>query len=84
MAEKDTIIIPGLGEIRGTYDPKTKTTKFLGIPYGSLSKRWTRATALAQFPEGKHDGTKFGYENINPQDLVFHNIYRTMVADKVV
>lgn len=32
----------------------------LGIPYGRLAKRWTRATLADSWPDQKHDGTKLG------------------------
>ncbi|KAH7014278.1 Alpha/Beta hydrolase protein [Microdochium trichocladiopsis] len=32
----------------------------LGVPYGRLAKRWTRATLADSWPDNKHDGTKLG------------------------
>jgi len=60
MASTTTVQIPQLGEVHGTYDANTKTSQFLGIPYAKVSKRWTRATPIESFLEGKHDGTTFG------------------------
>jgi carboxylesterase type B len=52
--------IPHLGEVQGIYDIQNGITRFLGIPYGVVSKRWTRPGALTHFPDGTHDGTKPG------------------------
>ncbi|KXJ87449.1 Alpha/Beta hydrolase protein, partial [Microdochium bolleyi] len=32
----------------------------LGVPYGRLAKRWTRATLADSWQDNKHDGTKLG------------------------
>lgn len=32
----------------------------LGVPYGRLAKRWTRATLADSWADSKHDGTKLG------------------------
>lgn len=34
--------------------------QFTGIPYGKLSKRWTRSKLNESWPDNFHDGTKLG------------------------
>lgn len=51
--------IPGFGKLKGnTFDGGV--CQFMGIPYGELTKRWTRATLLTSWKDGCHDGTVLG------------------------
>lgn len=51
--------IPGFGKLKGnTFDGGV--CQFMGIPYGELAKRWTRATLLTSWKDNFHDGTVLG------------------------
>lgn len=52
--------VVGLGTVRGLIYPNG-VRQFCGIPYASLSKRWTYSTLMTSWPDGRHDGTKLGY-----------------------
>ena len=60
MANIRTVRIPQ-GEVRGLYDTVNSVSHFLGIPYGVVSQRWTRASAILDFATGIHDGTHYGF-----------------------
>lgn len=60
MTNIKKVQIPDLGEVQGVHDAQTGITRFLGIPYGVIPKRWVRAEAVTSFPNGIHDGTKPG------------------------
>lgn len=51
--------IPGLGKVKGFEFPNG-VRHFSSIPYGRLSKRWTRATLATSWENNYHDGTKLG------------------------
>ncbi len=55
-----TVTLVKLGDVTGVHDTENNVFKYLGIPYGSVSRRWTRAKPLTNFVSGKHDGTTFG------------------------
>lgn len=51
--------IHGLGLVEGLrYESGVQ--QYLGIPYGRLSKRWTRATLATSWSQDFHDGTRLG------------------------
>lgn len=52
--------VQGLGVVKGL-SFSNNIHQFSGIPYASLSKRWTRSQLRDSWPEGFHDGTKLGY-----------------------
>ena len=51
--------IPDLGHLDG-FSFEGGITQYGGIPYGSLKKRWTRATLVTLWKDNYHDGTKLG------------------------
>ncbi|CAG8347073.1 unnamed protein product [Penicillium salamii] len=53
------IDIPSLGRLKGFEFPNG-VKYFSSIPYGRLSKRWTRASLAESWESGYHDGTKLG------------------------
>lgn len=50
--------VEGLGVVEGLSFPSAH--QFCGIPYGSLTKRWTRSQLQSSWKDGLHDGTKLG------------------------
>lgn len=55
--------IPELGDLEGWRWPNG-VRQYFGIPYGAISKKWTRSTLVTSWVGGKHDGTKIGYAQI--------------------
>ncbi|KAJ5090614.1 hypothetical protein N7532_009298 [Penicillium argentinense] len=58
--------IPGLGTLDGLQYPKG-VQQFCGIPYGRLSKRWTRSVLQTSWAGEYHDGTRLGNNCPNPE-----------------
>ena len=50
----------GLGKVKGLLYANG-VRQFLGIPYASLKKRWTRSALRDSWPDGYHDGRDLGY-----------------------
>ncbi|CAJ0546565.1 Ff.00g011920.m01.CDS01 [Fusarium sp. VM40] len=59
--------VQGLGVVKGL-SFSNNIHQFSGIPYASLSKRWTRSQLRDSWPEGFHDGTKLGCSAPNPPE----------------
>lgn len=55
-----TLTVEGLGVVEGLEFP-TGVRQFSGIPYATITKRWTRSRLNSSWPGGVHDGTKLGY-----------------------
>lgn len=53
------LTVQGLGVVKGLSFPNN-IHQFSGIPYASLSKRWTRSQLRTSWPNDFHDGTKLG------------------------
>lgn len=51
--------IEGLGTLKG-FSYSNGVRQFCGVPYGRLTKRWTRASLADSWPNRQHDGTKLG------------------------
>ena len=51
--------VAGLGVVEGL-KYSSGVRQYLGIPYGRLSKRWTRATLATSWEGNFHDGTRLG------------------------
>jgi carboxylesterase type B len=58
MSETTEIILGALGTVRG--QRRDGIESFLGIPYGTVTKRWTRAERVSSFANGYHDGRSYG------------------------
>ncbi|KAB2568565.1 Para-nitrobenzyl esterase [Lasiodiplodia theobromae] len=54
-----TIDIPSFGKVKGLVYP-SGTRQFCGIPYATLTKRWTRSVLNTSLPNDYHDGTQHG------------------------
>ncbi|KAK6379865.1 hypothetical protein LTS17_005939 [Exophiala oligosperma] len=54
-----SIEVPGLGQVQGRLY-SNDVRQYYGIPYGRLSKRWTRASMVTSWDGGFHNGTKLG------------------------
>lgn len=52
--------VEGLGEVEGFTFP-AGVRQFSGIPYATLTKRWTRSQLNTSWPDNFHNGTKLGY-----------------------
>ncbi|KAF4964249.1 hypothetical protein FSARC_7803 [Fusarium sarcochroum] len=59
--------VEGLGVVEGL-SFSNNIHQFNGIPYASLSKRWTRSQLRDSWPNGFHDGTKLGCSAPNPPE----------------
>ncbi|RYC89435.1 hypothetical protein BFJ63_vAg7688 [Fusarium oxysporum f. sp. narcissi] len=59
--------VQGLGVVKGLSFPNN-IHQFSGIPYASLSKRWTRSQLRTSWPGDFHDGTKLGPSAPNPPE----------------
>lgn len=51
--------VDGLGKLDGL-EYQNGVQQYFGIPYASLSKRWTRSALKTEWTGGYHDGTKLG------------------------
>lgn len=51
--------IPDLGTVKGLLYPNG-VRQFLGIPYATLAKRWTRTKLATSWPNNFHDGRDLG------------------------
>lgn len=65
-SQKCTIDIPDLGTISG-WQYENGVCQFLGIPYATLSKRWTRSELRTSLDDDYHDGTKLGARCPHPE-----------------
>ena len=60
-----TVKVESLGTLKGlVYENGVR--QFCGIPYATLTKRWTRSTLATSWKNGVHDGTKLGFVDTNP------------------
>jgi carboxylesterase type B len=59
---------PLLGQIHGKtiQSGTTSLTQYLGIPYASIPKRFSRSTTLSTLPSTPYDATHFGPDSIQP------------------
>ncbi|KAJ5245545.1 hypothetical protein N7489_005641 [Penicillium chrysogenum] len=64
---KTKLSIEGLGIVEGLSFPNN-VHQFCGIPYATLSKRWTRSQLNTSWPGNFHDGTKLGSSAPNPPE----------------
>ncbi|EEA25194.1 hypothetical protein TMatcc_006584 [Talaromyces marneffei ATCC 18224] len=64
---KTRLAVDGLGTVEGL-EFAQGVCQFSGIPYGTLSKRWTRSGLQTTWPSGFHDGTKLGPNAPNPTE----------------
>lgn len=64
--QKCTIHIASLGTISG-WQYANGVRQFLGIPYATLSKRWTRSQLRTSLPNDYHNGTKLGARCPHPE-----------------
>ncbi|RDW70505.1 uncharacterized protein DSM5745_08016 [Aspergillus mulundensis] len=53
------ISVPSLGALKGFTYP-SGVRQFFGVPYGNISKRWTRAQLVTSWKDNFHDGTRLG------------------------
>ena len=51
--------VEGLGEVTG-YEYADGVRQYCGIPYATLSKRWTRSELCTKWEKDRHDGTRLG------------------------
>lgn len=58
-SSKATIQIEGLGRLDG-FQYANGVQQYCGIPYATLSKRWTRSVLRTAWDDNYHDGTKLG------------------------
>jgi len=58
MANVVRVQLPSYGTVVGT--SKGEVEHFLGIPYASVTERWTKPRKAGPFPGGEHDGTHYG------------------------
>jgi len=56
-SSKASITIDDLGRLDG-FHYANGVEQFCGIPYGTLSKRWTRSTLCTSWKNDYHDGTQ--------------------------
>lgn len=54
-----SVTIVGLGRLDG-FHYANGVEQFCGIPYGTLSKRWTRSKLCTSWENDYHDGTQLG------------------------
>ncbi|RSL82898.1 hypothetical protein CEP51_004838 [Fusarium floridanum] len=64
---KTRLPVHGLGVVEGLSFTQG-VHQFCGIPYASLSKRWTRSQLRDSWPNDFHDGTKLGSSAPNPPE----------------
>lgn len=62
-----SIEVPGLGQVQGRLY-SNDVRQYYGIPYGRLSKRWTRASMVTSWDGGFHNGTKLGFVASHPSN----------------
>ncbi|KAJ5152078.1 hypothetical protein N7492_010373 [Penicillium capsulatum] len=65
-SSKVTLQIESLGRLDG-FQYSNGVQQFCGIPYGTLSKRWTRAVLKTSWEDNYHDGTKLGNDCPRPK-----------------
>jgi hypothetical protein len=54
--------VPGLGSVQGLLPAEFENVEqYRGIPYGSIAARFRQAKPVTTWPDGKWDGTKYGY-----------------------
>ncbi|KAF4442960.1 hypothetical protein F53441_11604 [Fusarium austroafricanum] len=61
------LLVQGLGVVKGL-SFSSNIHQFSGIPYASLTKRWTRSQLRTSWPNEFHDGTKLGCSAPNPPE----------------
>ncbi|KAH7022029.1 Alpha/Beta hydrolase protein [Ilyonectria destructans] len=59
--------VEGLGDVDGLEFPDG-VRQFSGIPYATITKRWTRSQLNSSWPDNFHDGTKLGCSAPNPPE----------------
>ncbi|KAH7133785.1 Alpha/Beta hydrolase protein [Dactylonectria macrodidyma] len=59
--------VEGLGEVEGFTFP-AGVRQFSGIPYATLTKRWTRSQLNTSWPDKFHNGTKLGCRGPQPPE----------------
>lgn len=60
-----TRAVGGLGHVTGL-EYVNGVSQFCGIPYATLTKRWTRSVLCEHWQDAKHDGTKLGANAPSP------------------
>ena len=58
MVKTVRVDVESYGTVTGVSDGQVD--QFLGIPYASLTKRWSKATYLDRLAGDRHDGTRHG------------------------
>ncbi|KAL3487247.1 Alpha/Beta hydrolase protein [Aspergillus germanicus] len=68
--KKITVHVEELGQLQGWEFPNG-VRQFYSIPYGRLTKNWTRATLADSWENKEHDGTRLGPWAVQPAPFDF-------------